>query len=101
MSVSGGELRAFLAAESEGELLFADGLDDGLVGMAAGWFTGGHREVALYDYAACMRVLMAEGMDETEATEYLEFNVLGAWVGDGTPAFATLYRAPALEPLTS
>lgn len=100
MSVSGGELREYLARECEDEqLLLADGLDDGLIGVVSGWFARERRAVALYDYAACVRALMAEGMDEDEAADYLEFNVLGAWVGDGMPVFATVYRAPVLEPL--
>ena len=28
-------------------------------------------------------------MDEDEAEEYFEFNVVGGWVGHGTPVFVT------------
>ena len=31
-----------------------------------------------------------DGMSEEEAYEYYNFNMLGAWVGDGTPAFICL-----------
>jgi hypothetical protein len=31
-----------------------------------------------------------DGMSETEAEEYLHFNVLGAYVGEQTPWFVTV-----------
>jgi hypothetical protein len=39
---------------------------------------------------------MEEGMDELEAREMMEVNVTAAYVGEGTPAFATVYRPPNL-----
>jgi hypothetical protein len=38
-------------------------------------------------------------MDELEAREFMEVNVTGAYVGDGTPAFATIYRQPEIASL--
>ncbi len=29
-------------------------------------------------------------MSHDEATEFFEFNILGAWVGEGTPCFVKL-----------
>ena len=46
----------------------------------------------VYDRACVIAKLMGDGMDEEGAEEYFEFNVLGAWVGEFTPAY--------LEPLT-
>jgi len=43
-------------------------------------------EVALYDYEKVIEHLM-EDMSREEAVEYFEFNVVGAWHGDDTPAF--------------
>jgi hypothetical protein len=28
-----------------------------------------------------------DGMDEEEAIEYMQFNMMGAWVGETTPVF--------------
>ena len=30
-----------------------------------------------------------DGMSLTEATEFFNFNILGAWFGDGTPCFTS------------
>lgn len=63
-----------------------------------GWFAGNvHRAVALYDYEQCVQILLDQGMDEEESREYLEFNTLGAYVGEGTPAFAVIYRQPIIN----
>ena len=38
---------------------------------------------------------MKDGMTDEVAMEYFEFNVVGAWVGGGTPIF--LYRGEDYE----
>ena len=38
---------------------------------------------------------MKDGMTDEEAMEYFEFNVVGAWMGEGTPIF--LYRGEDAE----
>lgn len=69
------------------EALFADGFDEALIG----YVQRGAMMVALYDTRKCIEILItSEGMSEEEALEYFEYNILGAWVGDGTPAFAYL-----------
>ena len=35
---------------------------------------------------------MEQDMTLEEAKEFFEFNVLGAWVGNGTPCFAILIK---------
>jgi hypothetical protein len=73
------------AEQGEYELLFADGFDDALLGLIQ-QFT--KPPAACYDYRACVRVLMRrDGMLEEDAEEFMEFNVVGAWVGDATPYF--------------
>lgn len=62
-----------------------DNLDDAFVGIARQFNT----EVALYDYEKVIKLLM-EDMSWEDAVEYFEFNIVGAWHGDETPAF--LYR---------
>lgn len=33
---------------------------------------------------------MKDGMSHEEAIEFFYFNVIGAWIGEGTPCFAVL-----------
>lgn len=66
-------------------LLVADGFDDAILGVA---LSGVNREPAVvYSVNKVLAILMTEGMDEMEAQEYFEFNILGAYVGENTPIF--------------
>jgi hypothetical protein len=72
------------------EILTADGLEDALIGYVERY---GQPAVALYDREKCIEILVTrDGMDYDGAVEFFEFNTLGAWVGDFTPAFATILR---------
>lgn len=45
----------------------------------------------LLDRDKCLEIFMErDGMSWEEAEEFFEYNVIGSWVGDGTPCFATL-----------
>ena len=71
------------------EALKADGFEDALIGYVEIF----HKVVSLYDYDKCIEILMRrDKMDRDEALEFFEFNVTGAYVGEGTPAFATIMR---------
>lgn len=71
------------------EAMTADGFEAALVGYVTRF--GFPNPVALYDQDKCIQILMErDGMGADEASEFFEVNVLGAWVGDGTPAFARL-----------
>ena len=63
----------------------AKGLEDGFVGSVFNPESGGH--LAVYDIQLCVAVLQKGGFSETEAYEHLDYNVIGAWVGSGTPLF--------------
>lgn len=77
-------------AEANEEALFADGFEDALIGYCE---RCGISPVALYDYDKCISILMKrDGMTETDAVEFFEFNTLGAFVGEATPMFAKLLR---------
>ena len=66
------------------DILLADGLEDALIGIASQFNT----VFAVYDSAKCIQILIErDGMSYEEASEFLEFNTLGAWVGKHTPAF--------------
>lgn len=97
---TGEQIRRYLDREYEGEILLAQGFDPALIGIAEGWFTGNsHRKVALYDFGRCVEVLLQQGLSEEDAEEYMSYNVTGAYVGEGTPVFAVVYRNPNLQPL--
>ena len=72
---------------SDHNLIVADGFDDALVGTVTRF---GMDPVPLYNYHRCIEILVkCDKMTMEDAVEHFEFNVIGAWVGDGTPAFAT------------
>ena len=64
----------------------ADGFDHAVIGTVE---RCGQTAVILYDKHKVLQKLMKE-MPFEDAVEYLEYNILGAYVGEGTPAFATL-----------
>ena len=72
-------------AEINPEAMMADGFDDAVLGMCIQF---GGEPVVAYDYNKCIEILKErDGMDRTEAIDYLEFNVLGSYVGVHTPVF--------------
>lgn len=73
--------RSFIG-DLNSEAKFADGFDDAIMGYDA----VGYRVV--YDYDKCMEVLQErDGMTPHESHEFMEFNVIGAYVGEFTPIF--------------
>ena len=70
--------------------LFADGLDDAIIGVVER--IGFDETIILYDTDKIIKLLEADGMSNEEATEYFQYNILGAYMGKGTPAFATLLK---------
>jgi hypothetical protein len=65
-------------------LIKMDGYDDCIMGAVVRF---GSDPFLLYDQDAVIEKLMGEGMTHEEAIEFHEYNQLGAWVGDSTPAF--------------
>ena len=70
-------------ADINPKALFADGFDEAIIGYEA------NGACVVYDYDKCLKTLIGDGrsMDEHEAHEYMEFNVISAYVGDFTPIF--------------
>ena len=73
------QLMKILADE---ECLTADGFEDALVGC-----TYGANVVAVYDINKMIEVLVEEGMEYEDAIEFLNYNVVGAYVGEKTPQY--------------
>jgi hypothetical protein len=92
------ELKQYIS-ELNGQALCADGFDDALIGHV----TIFNKTLALYDSEKCIKVLMKrDGMTREEAEEFFSYNVTGSYMGEGTPAFATLIKVdPRVRPKNS
>lgn len=44
-------------------------------------------EVVCYDLDKVIEILMKQGMNEEDAWEWYQFNMVGSWVGEKTPVF--------------
>jgi|TARA_E500000178_G_C16333815_1_gene450140 hypothetical protein len=66
-------------------LIIANGFDKAFIGTA---HRVGCLRIAVYDLAKCIKVLVdRDGMTETEAEEFMFFNVVDAYVGPSSPVF--------------
>ena len=67
------------------ETMFADGFDDAIIGLD----TSEDIFRVIYDRDKMIDILRSrDHMDLGEAIDYLEYNVWGAYVGEGTPIYA-------------
>jgi len=72
-------------AEINPDALLADGLEKAFVGYTVNHH---HAHVAVYDIQKCVDILVErDGMTHEGAEEFLEFNVLGAFVGEHGPLY--------------
>jgi hypothetical protein len=71
-------------------LMLPPEFDDALVGFVQVF----SRQAACYDQERVLEILESQGMSEQAALDYFEFNVVGAYVGEKTPAFLTMFRLP-------
>lgn len=62
-----------------------DGHDNAFIGISCIWRDQQRVDVAVYSGDVIVSNLMAQGMDESQAIEYTEFNIEGAYVGIDTP----------------
>lgn len=68
------------------QALFADGFDEALVGIDQSDY------VAVYDADKCIDILMqTSGMNQEDAAEYFDFNILGSYMGEYTPRYLKIY----------
>ena len=63
-------------------MLKMDGFDEAIIGEVQRFSD----TFILYDHSKVMEILMRD-MSEEDALDYWSYNQVGAWVGDGTPAF--------------
>jgi hypothetical protein len=74
-------------------MLKADGFDEAIIGTVE---RCGSETVLCYDYNKCVEILM-EYMTEEEAIEYMDFNVVGAYMGEDTPMFLRPFTIAEME----
>jgi acetoin utilization deacetylase AcuC-like enzyme len=67
------------------DALFADGLEDAVIGYTRTLSTG--KDVVVYSAEKVIEVLMRDGMSYEEAIEYADFNIFCAYMGEDTPLF--------------
>ena len=61
--------------------LKAHGLDDAIIGLT-------QYGLLIYDYDRCIDILMKQNdWNYTEAVEWMDYNVVGAYMGSGSPIF--------------
>lgn len=61
-----------------------DGFDDCVVGIVTRF---GQEPILCYDYDNILTKLMQDDMNEEEAIEYFDYNIIGSWMGEKTPCF--------------
>jgi hypothetical protein len=71
-----------MISEEHPDLLTIDGFDEAVIGVVerAGLLA------VCYDRSKILNILMRD-MNETEAVEYYEYNILGAYMGESTPVY--------------
>jgi hypothetical protein len=70
-------------AEEYPDLMRMDGFDDAILGVVERIGL----QTVCYDLNKVIEILMKQGMDEQDAWDWYQFNMVGAWVGEATPVF--------------
>ena len=70
-----------LGEEYDGVMII-EGANSALMGVGQ---RCGQPNIAIYSYDALVAHYMADGMSEGEAIEWVEVNIIGAWMGEATP----------------
>jgi len=74
-------------AELNPEALSIDGFDDCIIGIV---YRCAFQPVLLYDEEKCLQNLERTGLSQEDAKEHFDFNVSGAYMGEGTPMFGVM-----------
>ena len=74
------------------QALLMDGFDEACIGYSQR-ING--PVLAVYSYDKMVEVLMnRDGMDYDEASEFIDYNCVGAWIGERTPIIAFSFDTP-------
>jgi hypothetical protein len=67
------------------DAMIADGFDEAVIGLGSQY---PNQPVAIYDFMKCVEVLLQKNnWSYEEAVEWMDYNVICAYVGEGTPIF--------------
>lgn len=66
---------------------YATGLGHALIGHASHYSESGPQIIAVYSRKKLLEGFVADGCDYDEAAEHIGFNIEGAYLGTGMPAF--------------
>jgi hypothetical protein len=76
---------------SDEPLLYPTGFEKAIIGTVERCGTSG--PIILVDRDKCIDILVKrDNMTYEDAVDFYEFNIVGAYVGEGTPAFASLIK---------
>lgn len=75
-------LDEFLDNGLEPDLIKWDGCDKAIIGVG---YRCGQHPMYVYEYPTLVGIFMEQGMTQDEAEEWVDFNLVGAWVGESTP----------------
>ena len=70
--------------KSNSSLLQVDGFEEAFIGLGR---KKGSEDSLVYSYEKCVEILVKKGMKHEDAIEWMEFNVVDAYVGPRTPIF--------------
>lgn len=74
-------LEKIIQNNEDHQILIADGFDNAVIGYDI------YAGRLIYQVSKCIEILMDQGMSESDAVEYFNFNVADAYVGEQTPIF--------------
>lgn len=74
--------------------ILIDDADEAIVGY---FYRCSRPIVAVYDYDKLVAVFVKSGMTDDEAREHIEVNVIGGWLGEGTPAVLVYGNADDIQ----
>tara|TARA_R110001606_G_scaffold14504_1_gene61097 strand:+ start:8878 stop:9120 length:243 start_codon:yes stop_codon:yes gene_type:complete len=74
------EIKELLIEYAADNALTADGFDNAVIGLS-------YDGLFVYDIDDCVSILVEDGMSLLEAEEFMDFNVLNCYMGEGTPLF--------------
>lgn len=73
------------------EALYPSDMKEAIVGIMHRF---GMEPLIILDRTKCIQLLVdnSDGMSWEDAEEFFEFNTIGSWMGEGTPAFITFEK---------